>query len=149
MIDVRMDASSGDQTKQLHALASLEGRNERRILEERTVLDRSVHSHQVLEEHAAGADRQMPDLAIAHLPGWQADRRPGRIERRVRERPPQPIERRGVGEVDGVAGPGRRAAPAVENDERYERIRAPARQISVKDSRSREAPPTSAPSTSG
>ena len=63
---------------------------------------------------------------------------------------PERVEDRRVGQLDGVPGPRRSAAPAVEDDERYERERrAAVRQIAVKESTSREAPPTSAPSTSG
>ena len=39
---------------------------------------------------------------------------------RVRVLRPEPVEDGRVGEVDGVPRPGRRAAPAVEDDERYE-----------------------------
>ena len=49
--------------------AALERADERRVLEEGAVLDRVVDAHQVLVEHAAGADRQMADLGVAHLPG--------------------------------------------------------------------------------
>src|SRR5262249_12050920 len=72
-------------------------------------------------------------------------------------------------EVDGVAGPGRRAAPPVEHDKDHELARSdagkagisalvrlrqaydarPATQIAANESGSRDAPPTRAPSTSG
>ena len=48
-----------------------------------------------------------------------------------------------------LPGPGRRAAPAVQDHERYERERCRRAQIAANDSTSSEAPPTSAPSTSG
>ena len=57
-----------------------------------------------------------------------------------------------VRELDRVAGAGRGDAPAVEDDERDEReltLRCGAAQIAANESRSSEAPPTSAPSTSG
>ena len=39
----------------------------------------------------------------------------------MRKLGPEAVEDRGLGEIDGIAGPGRRAAPAVEDDERYKR----------------------------
>ena len=128
-------------------LAAFESGREGGILEERSVLDRLVHAHEVLEEDAAGADRQVTHLRVPHLAGREADGFSRGFERRVRVRAPEAVEVRRFGELDGVAGTGRRTAPAVEDDERYERIAA--RQISVKESRSREAPPTRAPSTAG
>ena len=63
---------------------------------------------------------------------------------------PERVEDRRPGLRDGVARPRRSAAPAVQDDERYERDWwAAVSQIAVKESTSREAPPTSAPSTSG
>src|SRR4029077_7522929 len=96
-----------------------------------------------------GADREMADLGVAHLPRRQPDRLAGGLERRVRVPGPQALEHRRVGEVDGVARPRRRDPPAVEDDEDYEGIRAAAWHIETKESTSSEAPPTSAPSTSG
>ena len=66
---------------------------------------------------------------------------------RARELGPEPVEDRRLGQLDGVAWPGRRAAPPVEDDQRYEV--APDRQIAMNESRSSDAPPTSAPSTLG
>ena len=54
-----------------------------------------------------------------------------------------------VGELDRVPRTRRRAAPPVEDDERYERERAAASHIATNESMSSDAPPTSAPSTSG
>ena len=48
-----------------------------------------------------------------------------------------------------LPGPGRRDSPAVEDDERYEGIRAAVSHIALKESTSSDAPPTRAPSTSG
>src|SRR5581483_4829463 len=129
---------------------------QRLVLEERPVLDRAIHAHQILEEDAAGADGQVADLGVAHLAGRQPDRLARRGDRRVRARLPEPVEERRVGERDGVAGAVGRAAEAVEDDERDERKRvparhasAPARQIAANESGSSEAPPTRAPSTAG
>ena len=147
VVDVRMDAAVGDEPEQVRALAALEGADEGGDLEEGPVLDRRVHSHQVLQQDAAGADRQVPDLRVAHLPRRKADRLAGCLERRVRVLGPEPVEDGRVRELDRVSRAGRGEAPPVEDDERYERV--PARQIAANDSTSSEAPPTSAPSTSG
>ena len=114
---MRVDAAVGDEAEQVDVLASLEGADERGVLEERPVLDRLVHAHQVLEEHATGADRQVPDLGVAHLARRKADRLAGCLERRVRVLGPEAVEDRRVGELDGVAGAGRSEAPPVQDDQ--------------------------------
>ena len=154
MVDVRVDAAVGDEAEQVDVgpafLRPLEGADERRLLEERPVRDRAVHPLEVLVEHASGADRQVADLRVPHLALGQADRLAGGLQRRVRVARPQVVENARVGELDRVPGPGRRATPAIEDDERYEReSRAAVSQIAVNDPTSSEAPPTSAPSTSG
>ena|SRR5437588_2660583 len=126
--------------------AALEGGLQRRVLEEGAVRDRLVHAHEVLEKDTSGADREVADFGVPHLSRRQPDRLSRRVQRRVRECAPETIEVRRVRLLDGVARSGRRAAPPVEDEERYERIAA--RQIAVKESSSREAPPTSAPSRS-
>src|SRR5207253_8918928 len=118
-----------------------------RVRGEGAVLDRPVDAHQVLEEHATRADRQVADLRVAHLSRRQADGFPGGCYPRMRVLPPEPVEVRRVRELDGVPRTRRSATPAVEDDQRYERMAA--RQIAVRESTSREAPPTSAPSTAG
>ena len=99
-------------------------------------------------EDAAGADRQVPDLRVAHLALGQPDRLAASLRASCAGTRPEPVEHRRRGELDGVPRAGRRAAPAVEDDERYERDAA-AWQIAANESGSSEAPPTSAPSTSG
>src|SRR5262245_35914091 len=131
----------------MRAFAALECSRQSGVLEEGAVLDRLVHAHEVLEEHAARTNREMADLGVPHLAVRKTDGLAGGRERRVRVRAPEPVEVGRVGELDRVAGTGRCAAPAVEDDERYEWMAA--RQIAVNESSSRDAPPTSAPSTSG
>ena len=147
MAHVRVHAPVRDEPEQVHVLAALERGDERRVLEERAILDRLVHVHQVLVGHASGADRQMSDLRVPHLPGRKADRLAGSGEGRVRVLSPEAVEGRRVGELDGVSRPRRSEAPAVQDDEGYKREAA--RQIAPNDSTSSEAPPTSAPSTAG
>ena len=63
----------------------------------------------------------MADLGVPHLAGREADRLARGLERaRAGTSRPEPVEDRRVGELDGVPRPRRRAAPAVEDDERYE-----------------------------
>ena len=151
VVEVRVDAALGDEPEQVDVAAALlrtlECREKSRILEEGAVADRGVHPLEVLEEDPAGSDRQMADLGVAHLPGRQADRLAGGRESRLRILGPEPVEDGRLRELDGIAGTARRAAPAVEDDERYE-VDA-ARQIAAKESGSSEAPPTSAPSIEG
>ena len=68
---------------------------------------------------------------------------------RVRIVTPQPVEDGRLGELDRVARAGRRDAPAVEDDECYEGIRAAVSHIALNDSTWSDAPPTRAPSPSG
>ena len=88
----------------------------------------------------------------SEFPIWPAGRptaSPDAASCRVRVVAPQPVEDGRLGELDRVARAGRRDAPAVEDDERYEGIRAAVSHIALNDSTSSEAPPTRAPSTSG
>src|SRR5690348_12441290 len=147
-----MDAAVGDESEQVDVrpalLRPLKRPDQRGVLEQGSVRDRAVHPLEVLVEDAPRTDRQMADLRVAHLPGRQADGLAGRSERGVRVARPQRIEDGRLGELDRVPRPGRRAPPAVEDDERYERKRRVAvSQIAVNDSTSSDAPPTRAPST--
>ena len=90
----------------------------------------------------------MPDLGVPHLAGGQADGLARCGERRVREQAPEGVEDRRLGELDGVPRARRGEAPAIEDDQRYER-EAAVRHRLEKDAGSREAPPTRAPSMSG
>ena len=151
VVDVRVDAAVGDEPEQVDVraalLRALEGPHERRVLEQLTAFDRDIDTHQVLEEDTARSDRQVADLRVAHLPRREADRLARGLQARVRELGPEPVEHRGVRQLDCIARPGRRAAPPVQDDQRYEV--APERQIAMNESSSSEAPPTSAPSTLG
>src|SRR5207244_10283021 len=109
-----------DEPEQMDAPPALEHAAQRRVLEERAVGDRAVHTHQVLVEAPPGTDREVADLGVAHLPRRQSDGLAGRVERRVRVGAPQAVEVRRVRQFDRVARPGRGATPAVEDDESYE-----------------------------
>ncbi len=147
MFDVRMDPAVRNEPQQVHPVAAVERCAEHRVLVERPVLDRLVHTHQVLIEPTPRADRQVADLAVPHLSRRQAGRLARRLDRRVRVVAPQRIEDRGVGKLDRVPRAGGRNAPAVEDDQNYEGEAL--RHIAANEPTSREAPPTSAPSTAG
>ena len=133
----------------MDVLATLEGTAERVVLEQLARLDGPVHPHEVLEQDAARADRQVPHLGVAHLALRQADGGARRGELGMRVVPPQPVEDGRLGELDRVTGARRRDSPAVEDDESYEGIRAAVSHIALNESTSSDAPPTRAPSTSG
>ena len=138
------------------AAGALAGGEQRLVLEEGAVGDRVVDPGQVLLDDRPGAEVEVADLGVAHLPVGQADvatlgREPG-----VREALPEVVEDRGLGERDRVAGPGLGQAPAVEDDERDRgdgqrgQVAQPAAStIAAKSSGSSAAPPTRAPSISG
>src|SRR5689334_12671130 len=152
VVDMRMDASVGDESEQVHIRAALlrplERLDECFVLEERPVRNGAVHPLEILVEDTSRTDSQVPDLGVAHLAGRQADGLAGGSERRMRVARPERVEDRRLGLRDSVPRPGRGAAPPVEDDKRYEgESRAAVSQIAVNDSTSSEAPPTSAPST--
>jgi hypothetical protein len=155
VVDVGVNAAVRHEPEQVdvsHALAGAVKRgDERVVLGERPVLDRAVHPREVLEEDAPRADREMADLGVAHLPHRKTDCLAGRGERSVRVSLEESIEHGRICELDGIPGAGRCDPPSVEDDEddRAQTASAAARQIASNDARSSEAPPTSAPSTSG
>src|SRR3954451_4855751 len=117
---------------------------------QRALLDGFVDPRQVLLDHRAGAEVQMPDLAVTHLPLGQPDGSAARRQLGMRVARPQIVEHRGVGELDRVAGSRRGEPPPVEHDEADRRMgHGAAAVIAANDSGSSDAPPTSAPSTSG
>ena len=140
-----------DEPEEVDVAAPLAGAVERPpeggVVGEAPVGDRLVDADEVLVENAARADRQVADLGVAHLPGREAYCLAGSLERGVWVLGPEAVEDGRVRQLDRVPRARRRAAPAVEDDERYE-VGA-ARQIAVNDSTSSEAPPTRAPSTPG
>ena len=153
MVDVRVDAAVGDKPEQVHVspplLRPAESADQSLVLEERAVRDCVVDAYEILGHHPPRSDREVADLRVPHLPLWEAYCAAGCSERRVRIARPEGVENGCCGELDRVPRPRRRAPPAVEDNERYERIRLAVSQIAAKDSTSSEAPPTRAPSTSG
>ncbi len=105
---------------------------------------------EVLAHDRAGAQVEVTDLGVAHLPLGQPDGAPGGGERGVGVGGPQLVEHGSVGERDRVAGTRLGETPAVQHDETGARhAQEAACTIAANESASSEAPPTSAPSTSG
>ena len=103
---MRVNATVRDEAEEMDVPSPLaracERGYERLVLRERTVRDRVVHALEVLEKHAARADREVTDLRVAHLPGRKPDRLTRRSERRVRVPRPERVEDRRLRELDGV-----------------------------------------------
>ena len=118
VVHVRVDAAVGHEPQQVDVAALREGGPDGRVFLERPVRDRAVDPLKVLVEHAAGADRQVADLRVAHLRRRKADRFARGFDRGVRILRPEPVEDGRVGELDRISRTGRRAAPPVQDDER-------------------------------
>src|SRR3954447_1215426 len=75
---VGMNAARPDEADEMERAATVastrRGLEERRAREERTVGDRRVDPWQILEDGTPGAEVEVADLRVAHLPGWQPDR---------------------------------------------------------------------------
>ena len=155
VIDVRVHPAVRDEPEKMNVSPAFacpsERGDERDVLGERPVGDGGVHAGEILEEDPPGADREVADLGVPHLTGRQSDRLTRRGERPVREALPERVEHRRPCELDGVPRAWRSDPPAVEDDEDdgSHKESAPARQTASNDGKSSEAPPTSAPSTSG
>ena len=118
----RVHAAVRDQPDQVQAPARaaagcVAGGQQHLVLEQRAVGDRVVDPRQVLLHDRSRAQVQVADLGVAHLPLGQADVAPARRQGRARVAPPELVEDRGLGERDGVARPGLRQPPAVEDHE--------------------------------
>ena len=73
---VGMNATGADEPHGVQApglLRPLARRDERGSRVERAVSDGGVDARQVLEHRATGAQVEVADLGVAHLPGGQAD----------------------------------------------------------------------------
>ncbi len=153
VVDVAMHASVGDQTNDMErARASpcpFAGCNQSGRVPK--IVSRCVRDpHQILSNNPTGADCKMPDLRIAHLPLRESYLASGGNQLAMGAITPQLIEDGRVGELDCVAGPWWRNAPAIEDDEDNGRGHGrAAAAIASRLSASSAAPPTSAPSTSG
>ena len=121
-----VNAAVGDEAEQVQAPAravagALAGGQQRRVLEEAAVGDRVVDPGQVLLDDRAGAEVEMADLGVAHLPVGQTDVASLGRELGARVALPEAVEDRRPGEGDRVAGTRLGQPPAVEDDQRQRR----------------------------
>ena len=145
-------AAARDEPDQVDALGGAEGGAQRLVLGQRAVLDRGVDPREVLRHDRAGAEVEVADLGVAHLPGREPDGLALRGQRGVRVLAPR-ARRTPACRPARPRCPGRRArAPSrrARRGRRRGRVtpRRPPRSPRSRPG-SRLAPPTSAPSTSG
>ena len=111
-------AAVGDEPDQVHvARRRAKAARSTSLRGQRAVGDRVVDAHQILAHDRAGAEVQVADLAVAHLPFGQPHRAPAGRQRGVRVGRPQLVEdgraRRARSRCRARArrGPSRRAPP--------------------------------------
>ena len=118
---VRVDPAVGHQPHQVQGRAPapgvLDGGRERGVLEERSVAQREVDAEQILRHHPPGAERQVPDLGVAHESGRQSHGFAGGLEERPRELRQPAVVDRSPGARDRIALRRRRMTPAVADQE--------------------------------
>ena len=123
----RVYAAISDQADQVDRAVVLfrvvTGAREHRVLEERSVADRFVDAHQVLHHDPTGSEVQMADFAVAHLPLWEADGEPGRVEQRARAPRHQGIPGGRVGQRNRVSFTLRPVSPAIEHYKNHRTLR--------------------------
>ena len=121
MVLVRMHATIGEQSEEMQpALAGARRRHrvdQRRVCEKLTILDHQIDLGDVHVHDAAGADVEVADFAVAHLPRWQADVAPAGVDQRVGKLGEQAIVVGLARQRDGVGRRRRSIAPAIEDDE--------------------------------
>ena len=118
---LRVHAAVGEQAEQMQpALAGarvLHGIEQHGMREKFAVLDHQVDAGDVHVHDAAGADVEVADFAVAHLPFGQADERPAGMNQRVGILAQQAVIGGLAGERDGVGFGFGAVSPAVEDDE--------------------------------
>ena len=80
-------------------------------------LDALGDAHEVLRDHATGAQVEVPDFAVAHLSDREPDGEFAGIEEGARVVVPQPVPGGRVRHRDGIALPLGPVSPAVEHHE--------------------------------
>ena len=118
-----VDAAVGDEADQVQAparrfAARAQAARSASFSKKLPSATRVVDPGQVLLDDRAGAEVEVADLGVAHLPVGQADVAARGRQLRVRVALPERVEGRRLGERDRVARPGLGEAPAVEDDER-------------------------------
>src|SRR5207244_453143 len=124
---LRVHAPIRNQTEQMQSALTYPGVLHRAyqhgMREELAVLDHQIDARDVHVNDAAGADVEMPDLAVSHLSFRQADERPAGMNQRIGIFAEKPVIRRLARQRDGVGLGLGTVSPTVEDDE-DERIRA-------------------------
>ena len=96
--------------------------------EELAILDHQIDARDVHVHNAPGADVQMPDFAVAHLPLGQSNKRSAGMNQRVGILAQQPVVGRLARQRDGVGFGFGAISPAIENDQN-ERFRTRHKQL--------------------
>ena len=124
VMDVGMDPAIADQPEQMELLGvgALHRAQEQLVAEEFARGDGQVNAGDVHIDDAAGADVEMADFAVAHLPLGQADVGAGGVHEGVGEFFQQFIPGGLAGERDGVGLPLGAVAPAIQ-DGQHQRFR--------------------------
>src|SRR6266478_6193363 len=121
MLLPRMHATVRHQPEQMQLASSQPGilhRVEQHwVREEFAVLDHQVDARDFHMHDAPGANIQMADFTVPHLPFRQPDKRPAGMNQSVGILAQQPVIRRLAREGDGVGLGFGSIPPAVENDE--------------------------------
>ena len=87
------------------------------MLEQLAVLDHQVDAGDIHVDDASGADVQVPDFAVAHLPVRQSDEAPAGVNQRVRILGEQLVIVRLARQRNGIGIRGRSITPAIEDDQ--------------------------------
>ncbi len=114
-----MHAAIAAQAHQVQAMRArvAHGFQEHGLLVELAGRDHHVQARDIHLNDTPGADVQVADLGVTHLPFGQADSRTRGFHQRVRVFAEQRVVIRLARERDGVAIHGRGKSPAVENGE--------------------------------
>ena len=123
VILVRMHAAGRQQAHQMAGAAGLPQPGDQ-VAHRGSAFDlaageRLADARQILQHHAAGADVEVPDFGIAHLPGRQADIGSRRAQQAHAGSRPQAVEHRRVREADGVVGGFVAPAKTVQHDQHH------------------------------
>src|SRR6266550_4020637 len=117
-----VDAARADQSHQVQRSTVLPDlaacTHQCRIGVEAAVGDGRGDTYEILHHYSSGAEIEVSDFAVPHLPRRQADAKPGSFEQRPRSATPERVPGGRVGECDCVAVSFGAIAPSVEYDER-------------------------------
>ena len=121
MVLVAVYAAGGQKAKQVHRAPrgprGIHGAHERRILRQLARGGVLINACEFLEDDPARPQVHVPHFRIAHLPFREPHGEPRAVDEAVGRFGPEPIPGRGLGQGNGIVGPRRRVAKAVENDE--------------------------------